>query len=95
VTVSALILRGVASAERGLDGRRGGAAAASFWLDLKAGVRFVARHRPARRARARGRRAGRRATRRRSSCQILFATRTLGLSEHAVGLATRGWGSAP
>src|SRR6185436_17057955 len=44
VTVSAAILRGVRVAEPTREPRAGSTAGRQFWLDLKQGVRFVARH---------------------------------------------------
>jgi MFS family permease len=90
VTVSALILRGVRVREAAP-----GAAAADdgrgFWAELKAGVRFVARHRLlVALALAVG--TWQMCHQAAIVVQILFATRTLGLSEHAVGLAYTGMG---
>jgi MFS family permease len=89
VSISALILRGVAVREAALD-----AAAARrrrFWDDLKAGVRFVARHRLlVALALAVG--TWQMCHQAAIVVQILFATRTLGLSENAVGLAYTGMG---
>jgi MFS family permease len=91
VTVSAAILRGVVVHEPLAKSRGEGTAAAQFWADLKAGVRFVARHRllvalafvvglwQACHHAA-------------FVVQILFATRTLGLSEQAIGLSYTGMG---
>ena len=89
VSISALILRGVAVREATVD-----AAAARrrrFWDDLKAGIRFVARHRllVALALAVGGWQACHQAA---IVVQILFATRTLGLSENAVGLAYTGMG---
>ena len=83
---SALILRGIR-----IDERRPRRADASFWPDLRAGLRFVAGHRLLVALAA--------AVGVWQFCQnsavvvqILFATRTLGLSEQAVGLAYMGLG---
>nr|HET7857973.1 MFS transporter [Caldimonas sp.] len=89
VSISALILRGVVVREAALDGaaprRR------RFWGDLKAGVRFVARHRLlVALALAVG--TWQMCHQAAIVVQILFATRTLGLSENAVGLAYTGMG---
>ncbi len=89
VSVSALILRGVHVREATLD-----AAAARrrrFWDDLKVGVRFVARHRllVALALAVGSWQACHQAA---IVVQILFATRTLGLSENAIGLAYTGMG---
>jgi len=91
VTVSALILRGVAVREVQQNGRAPGARARQFWADLKAGVRFVANHRLlVALALAVG--AWQACHQAAIVVQILFATRTLGLSEHAVGLSYTGMG---
>src|SRR5664279_4680575 len=45
VTVSAAILRGIAIVEPRWQPRATGTSGQQFWADLKAGVRFVARHR--------------------------------------------------
>jgi MFS family permease len=91
VTVSAAILRGIDIHEVPFRPRTEGTPAQQFWADLKAGVRFVARHRLlVALALAVGTW---------QAChhaalvvQILFATRTLGLSEQAVGLSYTGMG---
>jgi MFS family permease len=89
VSISALILRGVAVREAAQDG--GAARRRRFWDDLKAGVRFVARHRLlVALAFAVG--TWQMCHQAAIVVQILFATRTLGLSEHAVGLAYTGMG---
>jgi MFS family permease len=89
VSISALILRGVAVREAAQDG--GAARRRRFWDDLKAGVRFVARHRLlVALALAVG--TWQMCHQAAIVVQILFATRTLGLSEHAVGLAYTGMG---
>jgi MFS family permease len=90
VTVSAAILRGVEVRE---PARESGTATnrRSFWNDLKAGVRFVARHRLlVALALAVG--TWQMCHQAAIVVQILFATRTLGLSENAVGLAYTGMG---
>jgi len=91
VTISAAILRGIHVHEPPREPRAGSSPARRFWADLKAGVRFVARHRllvslaivvgcwqACHQAAL--------------VVQILFATRTLGLSEQAVGLSYTGMG---
>jgi len=89
VTVSAAILRGVSVREAPTDGAA--ARGRRFWDDLKAGVRFVARHRLlVALALAVG--TWQMCHHAAIVVQILFATRTLGLSEHAVGLAYTGMG---
>ena len=89
VTVSAAILRGVSVREATTDGAA--ARGRRFWDDLKAGVRFVARHRLlVALALAVG--TWQMCHQAAIVVQILFATRTLGLSEHAVGLAYTGMG---
>ena len=89
VSISALILRGVAVREAAQDGAA--ARRRRFWDDLKAGVRFVARHRLlVALALAVG--TWQMCHQAAIVVQILFATRTLGLSEHAVGLAYTGMG---
>ena len=89
VSISALILRGVVVREATLDGDA--ARRRRFWDDLKAGVRFVARHRLlVALALAVG--TWQMCHQAAIVVQILFATRTLGLSENAVGLAYTGMG---
>jgi MFS family permease len=89
VSISALILRGVVVREAALDGAA--ARRRRFWHDLKAGVRFVARHRLlVALALAVG--TWQMCHQAAIVVQILFATRTLGLSENAVGLAYTGMG---
>jgi len=89
VSISALILRGVAVREAAQDGAA--ARRRRFWDDLKAGVRFVARHRLlVALALAVG--TWQMCHQAAIVVQILFATRTLGLSENAVGLAYTGMG---
>ncbi|MEO8836584.1 MAG: MFS transporter [Caldimonas sp.] len=93
VTVSAAILRGIPIHEiRGCQRAAEGSPARQFWADLKAGVRFVARHRLlVALALAVG------AWQACQQCalvvQILFATRTLGLSEQGVGLSYTAMGA--
>ena len=91
VTVSALILRGIAIHETRWRPRAHGTPAQQFWVDLKTGVRFVARHRLlVSLAAAVG--AWQACHNAATVVLILFATRTLGLSEHAVGLSYTGMG---
>ena len=87
---SALILRGVRVHER-RDSRIAGGGAAHFWRDLKAGVMFVVRHRL---LLTLGVLMGAWQMFHYAAMvvQILFATRTLGLSEQAVGLCYMGVG---
>jgi MFS family permease len=92
VSISAAILRGIAIHEQPpRPGGRGMAAVAQFLAELKAGVRFVARHRllVALALVVGGWQACYNAA---LVVQILFATRTLGLSEQAVGLSYTGMG---
>ena len=86
VLVSAAILRGIVIFE---DNRP--RADANFMRDLRAGVRFVARHRL---LLALGLAVGvwQMCNNAATVAQILFATRTLGLSEQAVGLSYMGMG---
>src|SRR6187200_236377 len=91
VTVSAAILRGVRIDEPRREARAGSAAGRQFWLDLKQGVRFVARHRLlVALAIAVG--CWQACHQAATVVQILFATRTLGLSEQAIGLCFTGMG---
>jgi MFS family permease len=91
VTLSATILRGIAIHEPPWQRRGGGSPAAQFWADLKAGVRFVARHRLlVALAIAVG--CWQACHQAAMVVQILFATRTLGLSEQAIGLSYTGMG---
>ena len=91
VTLSAAILRGISIHEVPFRPRADGTPAQQFWADLKAGVRFVARQRLlVALALAVGTW---------QAChhaaivvQILFATRTLGLSEQSIGLSYTGMG---
>ena len=91
VTISAAILRGIAIHEQPWRPSGEGTAVAQFWADLKAGVRFVARHRLliALALVVGSWQACHHAA---LVVQILFATRTLGLSEQAVGLSYTGMG---
>lgn len=83
---SAAILRGIPIAERPRDG------GARFWPQLQAGVRFVAGHRLlVALAMAVG--TWQMCHQAAMVVQILFATRTLGLSEQAVGLCYVGMGA--
>ncbi len=91
VTLSAAILRGIAIQEAPAPARLAGSPVRRFWNDMKTGVRFVARNRLLVSLAA--------AVGRWQAChnaamvvQILFATRTLGLSEQAVGLSYMGMG---
>ena len=91
VTVSAAILRGIAIAEPRWQPRATGTSTQQFWADLKTGVRFVARHRLlVALALAVG--CWQACHQAAIVVQILFATRTLGLSEQAVGLCFTGMG---
>ena len=91
VTLSAAILRGIAIQEAPSQRRSGGSPARQFWADMKLGVRFVARHRLlVSLALAVG--AWQACHNAAMVVQILFATRTLGLSEQAVGLSYTGMG---
>ncbi len=91
VTVSAAILRGIAIREQPARPNGEGSAMAQFWADLKAGVRFVARHRllVALALVVGSWQACHHAA---LVVQILFATRTLGLSEQAIGLSYTAMG---
>ncbi|MBV9891054.1 MAG: MFS transporter [Rhizobacter sp.] len=89
VSVSALILRGVSVREATLDAVA--ARRRRFWDDLKVGVRFVARHRLLI-ALALAVGSWQACHQAAIVVQILFATRTLGLSANAIGLAYTGMG---
>ena len=91
VTVSATILRGIPIHEQPWRPSGRGSPMAQFWVDLKAGVRFVARHRllVALALVVGSWQACHHAA---MVVQILFATRTLGLSEQAVGLSYTAMG---
>jgi MFS family permease len=92
VSISAAILRGIAIQERPVrSSRRGRAAVTQFVVELKTGVSFVARHRllVTLALVVGGWQACYNAA---IVVQILFATRTLGLSEQAVGLSYTGMG---
>jgi MFS family permease len=92
VTVSAAILRGIAIVEPRWQPRATGTSRQQFWADLKTGVRFVARHRLlVALAIAVG--CWQACHQAAIVVQILFATRTLGLSEQAVGLCFTGMGA--
>jgi MFS family permease len=91
VTISAAILRGIAIHEQPWRPSGERSAGAQFWLDLKAGVRFVARHRLLM-ALALVVGSWQACHHAALVVQILFATRTLGLSEQAVGLCYTGMG---
>ena len=83
---SALILRGIT-----IDERRSARADGHFWRDLATGVRFVVSHRLLMTlAVLMG--VWQMCHYAAMVVQILFATRTLGLSEHAVGLCYMGMG---
>jgi MFS family permease len=90
LVISATILRGIGVLERPATAAPG-ASARTFWRDLKAGVRFVSRHRllVALALVVGGWQMCHHAA---IVVQILFATRTLGLSEQAVGLCYTGMG---
>ena len=91
VTVSAAILRGVRVVEPLREPPSGSTAGRQFWLDLKQGVRFVARHRLlVSLAIAVG--CWQACHQAATVVQLLFATRTLGLSEQAIGLCFTGMG---
>ncbi len=92
VSISAAILRGVVIHEQPTrSAQRGVTARVQFMAELKAGVVFVARHRllVALALVVGGWQACHNAA---LVVQILFATRTLGLSEQAVGLSYTGMG---
>ncbi|MGZ5241227.1 MAG: MFS transporter [Caldimonas sp.] len=91
VTISAAILRGIPIHEQPWRPSGEGSPMKQFWHDLKAGVHFVARHRLliALALVVGGWQACHHAA---LVVQILFATRTLGLSEQAVGLSYTGMG---
>ncbi len=91
ITISATILRGIPIHEPRHRPRASGSPVSQFWLDLRAGVRFVARHRLlVALAIAVG--CWQACHQAAMVVQILFATRTLGLSEQAVGLSYTGMG---
>ena len=91
VSISAAILRGIAIHERPTRPAGEGSAAAQFWAELKAGVRFVARHRLlVTLALVVG--SWQACYNAALVVQILFATRTLGLSEQSIGLSYTGMG---
>jgi MFS family permease len=87
---SALILRGIHIQER-REPRAGGETLAAFWHDLKQGVRFCV-NTPLLVALAVLMGVWQMAHYAALVVQILFATRTLGLSEQAVGLSYMGMG---
>ncbi len=92
VTVSAAILRGIPIVEPRWQPRATGTSRQQFWADLKTGVRFVAQHRLlVALALAVG--CWQACHQAAIVVQILFATRTLGLSEQAVGLSFTGMGA--
>jgi MFS family permease len=92
VTVSATILRGIPIVEPRWQPRATGTSRQQFWADLKTGVRFVAQHRLlVALALAVG--CWQACHQAAIVVQILFATRTLGLSEQAVGLCFTGMGA--
>jgi MFS family permease len=91
VTVSAAILRGIPIVEPRWQPRATGTSRQQFWADLKTGVRFVAQHRLlVALALAVG--CWQACHQAATVVQILFATRTLGLSEQAIGLCFTGMG---
>jgi len=91
LAISAAILRGVPIHELPAQPGGEGSARAKFWGELKAGVRFVARHRllVALAIVVGTWQACHHAA---LVVQILFATRTLGLSEQAIGLSYTAMG---
>ena len=91
VSVSAAILRGIDIQEPAWRPSGGGSAASQFWRDLRAGLRFVAHNRLliALALVVGSWQACHQAA---LVVQILFATRTLGLSEQAIGLSYTGMG---
>ena len=91
VSISAAILRGIAIHEQPTRPAGEGSAAAQFWAELKAGVRFVARHRLLV-ALALVVGSWQACYNAALVVQILFATRTLGLSEQSIGLSYTGMG---
>ncbi|HZV92663.1 MAG TPA: MFS transporter, partial [Caldimonas sp.] len=91
VSISALILRGLAIQEQPAPRRGTEGAAVQFWGELRAGVRFVGHHRLlVTLAVVVG--AWQACYNAALVVQILFATRTLGLSEQAVGLSYTAMG---
>ena len=91
LTISAAILRGIAIHEPPRAARGAGSSASHFWADLKGGVRFVSNHRLlVALAIAVG--CWQACHQAAMVVQILFATRTLGLSEQAIGLSYTGMG---
>ena len=92
LALSAAILRGVPIRELRSRPSGQGSPMAKFWADLKAGVRFVARHRllVALAVVVGTWQACHHAA---LVVQILFATRTLGLSEQAIGLSYTAMGA--
>jgi predicted MFS family arabinose efflux permease len=92
VAISAAILRGVPIREPLAPPSGIGSPMAKFWADLRAGVRFVARHRllVALALVVGTWQACHHAA---LVVQILFATRTLGLSEQAIGLSYTAMGA--
>lgn len=91
VTISATILRGIVIHEQPARAGCSAGAAARFWAELRAGVRFVARHRLLI-ALALVVGAWQACYNAALVVQILFATRTLGLSEQSIGLSYTGMG---
>ena len=91
VSISAAILRGIAIHEPPPARRGEAGAAARFWADLRAGVRFVARHRLLV-ALAMVVGSWQACYNAALVVQILFATRTLGLSEQSIGLSYTAMG---
>jgi MFS family permease len=88
---SAAILRGIVIHEERRPPAASGAASQRFWSDLKAGVRFVSRN-PLLVALAAVVGVWQMCHNAAMVVQILFATRTLGLGEQAVGLCYTGMG---
>ena len=91
LSISAAILRGIAIHEQPKQPSAEGMAAVQFWIDLKAGVRFVARNQLLI-ALASVVGSWQACYQAALVVQILFATRTLGLSEQAIGLSYTGMG---
>jgi MFS family permease len=91
LTISAAILRGIAIHEPPRAERGAGSSASHFWADLKGGVSFVSNHRLlVALAIAVG--CWQACHQAAMVVQILFATRTLGLSEQAIGLSYTAMG---
>ena len=91
LVASAAILRGIVVHEEPRPADASASAVRRFWRDLQAGVRFVSRN-PLLVALAIVVGVWQMCNQAASVVQILFATRTLGLSEQAVGLCYTGMG---